>query len=1491
MSSDKTSIHSFLDLMQEGAYQQRIAMLHFAGHANGESLMMESASGAPEVAEASGIAEFLKQHEGLGFVFLNACSTVGQVQALLDAGVPAVIATEHDINDAVAAEFSVRFYREFVNGQTLRKAFDAASAAVKTDATLRSVAETRSIAGVSQKRDPQDWPWKLHVHEAVKDADQWSLGLALDDPLWGVPDHATVPLPEAPYRHLEPFQAVHASIFFGRRRETRQVYDAIERAGSTRVVLLHGVSGAGKSSLLDAGLLPRLKQVREVTYRRRDPALTLAGNVRAAAGLAAEQAAVPGDLLAAWRALEQPGRPLTIILDQVEEALSPSHPSTQLKDLVDALRDVFGAPAPPDGSIVLGFRKEWLAEVQAHLQDAKLSFTDIFLDRLDERGMIEAIEGVTRSAALREHFKLTIPPSDSGLAAEIAGDLIVDASSAIAPTLQVLLSKLWERAIAAPGPREFTRAMYQQLAGDGTLLSDLVDQQLAVLHGVSAGAVDSGLMLDLLALHLTSLGDATRSVSRDERRARYPEALQPLIERLLTQAATGRLVSITIDGAAGDTGPGSTRLGHDTLAPYIRTLASQSHKPVQRASRRLTERAEDWTPAPARHTAGGTAVIEQAVVLEKRPSIALRAVRLPGRLSRGTWHLAQRLPSLARRLRDIALARPQPEDEATGRRMLDRADLKVVEGALPWMRVLSQAERDLLAASRIASADALRLRRTLAAGFAAAGAMILMLGVWAWKDANRVRARGILASASNKAEDPLVRLLLMKQLQGSTDSTNGLQIAADVSSLPVPSALLIGHHRAVVGATFNSSESRVLTWSDDSTARIWTVDGKSAPTVLQHGLGLTGGDFSPDDRCVVTSSGDHTLRVWNAASGERGFVFKGPSALYDARFSGDGSGMATIDSAGIVRAWRRTTGSCSDAAAWGAPTEYDVGERRSQRRSRFAFLPDGSLVTADPTGFTIHGPGVEAITVSADGFLVQGIALSGDGQRLMLWGFGELRAYDLRTGQPPRMVASLHRPLGGTEEWSLASDPHGNRVAIHPASTDSVVVLAIPAVPLASEAELADPLEGQLPDTLVLRGHRGAIASVTFNADGTRVLTSASDGTAMIWVLSVDPYAAYPLLLSTGGSVRASSFSRTGRLVVTAQDSTARIWPGEESSEPRIRRTGARFMARAQPLADGRIVAQGATHLLIWDSSFVLRDSILLPPVQSLNFAVDAQGRSVAVAWGDTLATIPLRGGATPNWRVRLPDTLVDRPIRFSPDGEWLVVGHRRGAAAFRPKAVPADTTGRFSRPRSTASPVTAFAFYPSGLRLMASDGSGRRFNWDFRTTDSVTWLRPGELPAFAIAVNGSVKDSTRTYAYALSYGLVQLAQQSAAHTRSLVHEGRGPVYDVEFNHAGTRVVTASADGTARIWSSPDGLLLMTLRGHSGPVISASFTADDSHVVTASTDGTVRLWAVAWHELLHEIESRNTAACLTFEKRRQYLGEGVVAAFFRWAWCDADFGR
>ena len=73
----------------------------------------------------------------------------------------------------------------------------------------------------------------------------------------------------------------------------------------------------------------------------------------------------------------------------------------------------------------------------------------MLLKPLDRRGIIEAIRGPARPGRLSDAVSLAI---EDGLPEVIAEDLLADAGSALAPTLQVLLTNMWKRARQAnPG--------------------------------------------------------------------------------------------------------------------------------------------------------------------------------------------------------------------------------------------------------------------------------------------------------------------------------------------------------------------------------------------------------------------------------------------------------------------------------------------------------------------------------------------------------------------------------------------------------------------------------------------------------------------------------------------------------------------------------------------------------------------------------------------------------------------------------------------------------------------------------------------------------------------------------------------------------------------------------------------------------------------------------------------------------------------------------
>ncbi len=80
-----------------------------------------------------------------------------------------------------------------------------------------------------------------------------------------------------------------------------------------------------------------------------------------------------------------------------------------------------------------------------------------------------------------------------------------------------------------------------------------------------------------------------------------------------------------------------------------------------------------------------------------------------------------------------------------------------------------------------------------------------------------------------------------------------------------------------------------------------------------------------------------------------------------------------------------------------------------------------------------------------------------------------------------------------------------------------------------------------------------------------------------------------------------------------------------------------------------------------------------------------------------------------------------------------------------------------------------------------------------------------------------------------------------------------GDLNSAAFSRDGTKVVTASADSTARIWDAKSGLCLFTLRGHTRSVNSAVWSPDGTLVATAGDDGTVKVWSARTGTLLLDL--------------------------------------
>lgn len=588
-------LEDILDAFQK--YRDRVVVFHYAGHANGFQLLLESASGGVHRIGAKGLASFLGQQQGLQLVFLNGCSTERQAEDLLAAGVGCVIATTQAIDDAVATDFSSRFYKGIVTGAPLQAAYSEAVGAAQAYSGGSVDRLLVPLEGEEVPHETGRWPWLLKLRPGAERVAQWSLPEAAGDPLFGLPPVKPRDLPESPYRHLYRFEDQHAEVFFGRGHEIRELYQRVTAPDSPPVVLFYGPAGVGKSSLLDAGLIPRLEGKNEVRYERREPTLGLGNSLRLAFPMEFRKLSRRD----AWIAAEkQLGRPLVIVLDQVEEAFTKPNPQQpdELEEFAQLLRRIFfSAENRPQGRLILGFRKEWFAEIDERLADAQVPRSRIFLERLCRDGAIEAITGPVDDPRLASHYKLTV---EAGLPEVIADDLLADPDTPVAPTLQILLTRMWSEACRRNREKPtFDAELYQTLHRDGILLDDFLKQQTEQIRSQLPQAVDSGFLLDLLEFHTTAIGtSAEHPVSKLEQ-TYLEQTKSGMLAKTLKLCEEAYLLTFSVQESDDGQVQRSSRLLHDTLAPLIRARHEESDLPGQRARRILDNRVVDWLEGKA----------------------------------------------------------------------------------------------------------------------------------------------------------------------------------------------------------------------------------------------------------------------------------------------------------------------------------------------------------------------------------------------------------------------------------------------------------------------------------------------------------------------------------------------------------------------------------------------------------------------------------------------------------------------------------------------------------------------------------------------------------------------------------------------------------------------------------------------------------------------------------------------------------------------------
>jgi WD40 repeat protein len=285
---------------------------------------------------------------------------------------------------------------------------------------------------------------------------------------------------------------------------------------------------------------------------------------------------------------------------------------------------------------------------------------------------------------------------------------------------------------------------------------------------------------------------------------------------------------------------------------------------------------------------------------------------------------------------------------------------------------------------------------------------------------------------------------------------------------------LSGHEGMVRSVAFSPDGRRIVTASNDRTARIWdAASGVQLAVLSGHGAGLAADDesgnvrsaaFSPDGRRIVTASNDKTARIWDATTGNQLAVLSGHAeAVRTAAFSPDGRHIVTASVDRTARVWDAATASTLKVLSGHADFVWSA-----------AFSPDGRrIVTAsnDKTARIWDADAAKQLAVlSGHGDDVRSAAWSPDGRRIVTVSLDRtVRVWDADTAKQ-LAVLSGH----GGDVQSASWSPDGRRIVT--TSADQTPRIWDADVPADLDAQVAWSLAARIDDLSELERSRLGLA-------------------------------------------------------------------------------------------------------------------------------------------------------------------------------------------------------------------------------------------------------------------------------------------------------------------------------------------------------------------------------------------------------------------------------
>jgi WD40 repeat protein len=294
---------------------------------------------------------------------------------------------------------------------------------------------------------------------------------------------------------------------------------------------------------------------------------------------------------------------------------------------------------------------------------------------------------------------------------------------------------------------------------------------------------------------------------------------------------------------------------------------------------------------------------------------------------------------------------------------------------------------------------------------------------------------------------------------------------------------LIGHTDSLDSAQFSPDGRLFVTASWDDTARLWEAATGRAISAMKHNGPVYSAQFSPDAQRVVTASGDKTARVWEAATGRAiGEPMKHDGPVYSARFSPNAQRVVTASEDKTARVWDAATGK-----EIGEPMWHDGPVLSAQ------FSPNGLFVTTTSRdglarlwSLTDQGPGGAPIVFrGANGPLTVATIRSDNRWLITASSDGTAQLWDLTAKDPTADAIVLRGHTGPIDIVVISQDKHW----LVTGSSDNAATLW----DLTAKDPAANPLE--------LPGNQKGVRAVAVSPNNRWLVTGGTDGSVRLWFI------------------------------------------------------------------------------------------------------------------------------------------------------------------------------------------------------------------------------------------------------------------------------------------------------------------------------------------------------------------------------------------------------